>query len=107
MYGFWAFCPTKRNAPEESSYLYLVGTKRKNRCETYDFTIFLQETWTTKQNLDFLSAISDHHFSLGYSPIDECDEPRKGIPYGGTAIRRKKELFLQKELLVILVQSQD
>ena len=35
---------TKRNAPEESSYPYLVDTKVKNLCETYNITIFLQET---------------------------------------------------------------
>ena len=63
----------------------------KKLCETYNI-IFLQETWITKQNLDFLSTISDHHDSFGYSPINECDELRKGSPYGGTARLWKKEL---------------
>ena len=69
----------------------------KKLCEAYEI-IFLQETWITKQNLDFLSIISDHHYSFGYSSIDECDELRKGRPCGGTAILWKKELSAKRSV---------
>ena len=39
-------------------------------CNVNDI-IFLQETWLTKQNLDYLSSISDDHYAYGYTAIDD------------------------------------
>ena len=60
-------------------------------CNVYDI-IFLQETWLTKQNLDYLSSISDDHYAYGYTPIDDYDSFRKERPFGGTAVLWRKNL---------------
>ena len=67
----------------------------KDLCSNYDM-VFLQETWLSKQNLDFLTTVTNSHYSWGNSSVDDSLGIRKGRLYGGTAIFWKKNLNLNR-----------
>ena len=54
-------------------------------CKQYHI-IVLQETWVAKQNLSFLSTVSETHHAFGISSVDYETGLFVGRPYGGTAI---------------------
>ena len=54
--------------------------------------VFLQETWLSKQQLNKLSTISNHHYSSGISGLNYEDRFKLGRPYGGEAIPWNKSL---------------
>ena len=54
--------------------------------------VFLQETWLSKQQLNKLSTISNHHYSFGTPGLSYEDGFKLGRPYGGEAILWNKSL---------------
>ena len=69
-------------------------------CNTCDI-ICLQETWLSKQNLDFLASIQTDFHGTGISSFDDGDGMLEGSPFGGTAI------LWHKKLQATLTQSCD
>ena len=60
-------------------------------CNTCDI-ICLQETWLSKQNLDFLASIHTDFHGTGISYFDDGEGMLVGRPFGGTAILWHKKL---------------
>ena len=62
-------------------------------CHHYDL-IFLQETWLTPDNINFLDIAHDDFCSYSMSAVN-LDRPLVGRPYGGLSVLWRRSLSLK------------
>ena len=78
--------------------LNCLGTSNKipifrDICSTFDL-LFLQETWITPDNLNFLDDVHEDFYSHSISAVD-LGQPLQGRPYGGVSILLRRSLGLK------------